>query len=53
MPVLLGGIDLGEMFLNYFLDKELRPYTGIDVMDLVDGADGRIYKQWIRTLMGF
>lgn len=53
MPVLLRGIDLGEMFLNYFLDKELRPYAGIDVTDLVDGADGRIYEQWIRTLMGF
>ena len=26
-----GDINLGEMFLNYWLDKELRPYAGVDV----------------------
>ena len=48
-----GDIDLGEMFLNYFLDEELRPYAGIDVTELEDGAEGRVFEQWVRTLMGF
>ena len=26
-----GDIDLGEMFLNNFLDEKLRPYAGVDV----------------------
>ena len=29
-----GDIDLGEMFLNYWLDEELRPYAGVDVSAL-------------------
>lgn len=41
------------MFLNYFLDEELRPYAGIDVTELEDGAEGRVFEQWVRTLMGF
>jgi hypothetical protein len=24
-------IDLGEMFLNYFLDPRIQPYAGVDV----------------------
>ena len=31
-----GDIDLGEMFLNYFLDHKIRPYAGVDVTGLVD-----------------
>ena len=26
-----GDIDLGEMFLNYFLDEKLRPYARVNV----------------------
>ena len=40
-----GDIDLGEMFLNYWLDEELRPYAGVDVTLLgeqVKLADGSI-----------
>lgn len=47
-----GDIDLGEMFLNYFLDEEIRPYAGVDVSEL-EGGNKRIFEQWIRTLMGF
>ena len=62
-----GDIDLGEMFLNYWLDEELRPYAGVDVsllgeqMVLADGTvqfrdpefKKKIWEQWERTLMGF
>jgi len=29
-----GDLDLGEMFLNYMLDPELRRYAGIDTTEL-------------------
>ena len=62
-----GDIDLGEMFLNYWLDEELRPYAGVDVSSLgkrVVLKDGsidfdnevskqRLWERWERTLMGF
>lgn len=47
-----GDIDLGEVFLNYFLDEEIRPYAGVDVSEL-EGGSKRLFEQWIRTLMGF
>ncbi|GFH61160.1 hypothetical protein CTEN210_17636 [Chaetoceros tenuissimus] len=47
-----GDIGLGEMFLNYFLDEEIRPYAGVDVSELEEGNQ-RIFEQWICTLMGF
>ena len=40
-----GDIDLGKMFLNYWLDEELRPYAGVDVSllgDRVQRADGSV-----------
>ena len=62
-----GDIDLGEMFLNYWLDEELRPYAGVDVsllgerIVLKDGSTAfgeagikkKIWERWERTLMGF
>ena len=55
------------MFLKYWLDEELCPYTGVDVSLLgerVERADGsvdflegagkkRLWERWERTLMGF
>lgn len=29
-----GDIDLGEMFLNYFLDEEMRAWAGVDVREI-------------------
>ena len=60
-------IDLGEMFLNYWLDEELRPYAGVDITLLgervvlpdcsVQFRDSKfkkkLWEQWERTLMGF
>ena len=44
-----SDIDLGEMFLNYFLDEDLREYAGVDVREI--GATK--WERWERTLMGF
>jgi hypothetical protein len=58
-----GDIDLGEMFLNYFLDPRLRPRAGVDVTELMEGEvashakvtqgpKGRVLMRWDRSLMG-
>ena len=44
-----SDIDLGEMFLNYFLDEELRSYAGVDLREM----GGNKKERWERTLMGF
>ena len=51
-----GDIDLGEMFLNYALDVEIRQYAGVDVTEVEDQIrhqSKRILERWTRTLMGF
>jgi len=58
-----GDIDLGEMFLNYFLDEKLRPYAGVDVSgirelltdefkNLPQEDQKRLVMRWERNLMG-
>ena len=58
-----GDIDLGEMFLNYFLDEKLRPYAGVDVSGIRDlltedfknlpkDKMKRLVMRWERNLMG-
>lgn len=53
-----GDIDLGEMFLNYFLDRRIRPYAGVDVTGLADLLQGKpseeqkLLMRWERSLMG-
>ena len=44
-----SDIDLGEMFLNYFLDEEMREFAGVDVREI----GGARWERWERTLMGF
>ena len=44
-----SDIDLGEMFLNYFLDEDLREFAGVDVREI----GGTKWERWERTLMGF
>jgi len=62
----MGDLDLGEMFLNFWLDEQLRPYAGVDVTSLgrreLDengdevfvhrGLIRRIWERWERTCMG-
>lgn len=55
--------DIGDMFLNFPLDKRVWPYTGLDLGNLFDEtleADAVILEKaggrwvhWIRCLMGF
>jgi hypothetical protein len=54
-----GDIDLGEMFLNYFLDPRIRPYAGVDVTLIGDLLRDKspeekkvILMRWERSLMG-
>lgn len=53
-----GDIDLGEMFLNYFLDPQLRSRAGLDVTELAAELGERLepgrrlYMRWERALMG-
>ena len=37
------------MFLNYFLDEEMRAWAGVDVREI----GGAQWERWERTLMGF
>jgi hypothetical protein len=53
-----GDIDLGEMFLNYPLDENIRPFAGVDVTNANPGEASernlkRIIERWARCLMGF
>jgi len=49
-----SDLDLGEMFLNYFLDEKLRPYAGVDVSKFAGADDNKSsWLRWNRTLMGF
>jgi hypothetical protein len=53
-----GDIDLGEMFLNYPLDEDIRPFAGVDVSnvdpdELFERGVKRIIERWARCLMGF
>ena len=46
-------LDLGEMFLNYFIDSKLRPYVGVDISKLGLTGVTKSWLRWNRTLMGF
>ena len=59
-----GDIDLGEQFLNFALDENIRPFVGIDITHIKDklpegvltpeqlSSTGRVFLRWERTLMG-
>ena len=48
-----GDVDVAEMFLNYLLDVDVRPYAGIDVSGLnEDGSSGQRWERWTRMAMG-
>ena len=51
----LADLDLGEMFLNYFLDKKIRAYSGVDLTKFVDNDEESKsnWERWNRTFMGF
>ena len=55
--------DIGDMFLNFPLDKRVWPYTGLNLENLFDGTEeeddavlkmaGSQWVHWGRCLMGF
>jgi hypothetical protein len=47
-----ADLDLTEMFLNYSLHKELRPYAGVDYTAVMKSKTTR-WLQWTRMFMGF
>jgi len=49
-----SDMDLGEMFLNFHLDKKVRSFAGVDVTKILnDPVKAKTWKRWNRTLMGF
>ena len=51
-----GDLDLGEMFLNYPLHRDIQPYAGVDVTEVVNehaATTKRTLERWNRMLMGF
>jgi hypothetical protein len=56
-----GDIDIGEMFLNYFLDPAIRPWAGVDLSGLDSAINQGLANEqnatrkilrWDRSLMG-
>ena len=48
-----ADLDVGEMFLNWWLGESLRPYAGVDVTHVRDGREqGRCWERWVRNFMG-
>ena len=53
----MGDCDIGEMFLNFMLDVEVRPFAGVDLTCLfpqkVKGREVKVWENWTRMLMGY
>jgi hypothetical protein len=51
----MADCDIGEMFLNFMLDPDIRPFAGVDLTELfADEAMAKIFwERWERMLMGF
>jgi hypothetical protein len=51
----MADCDIGEMFLNFMLDVNLRAYAGVDLTELfpVDANGNILWERWERMLMGF
>ena len=47
-----ADLDLGEMFLNYYMDMKIRPFSGVDVSKLFPGKR-TVWYRWEQTFMGF
>lgn len=48
-----ADLDLGEMFLNYFMDARIRPYSGVDLTKLSKTIKGKLWMRWGRLFMGY
>ena len=46
----MADIDIGEMFLNFPLDKDIQPYCGVDLKPYL--SDIVKWVMWVRCAMG-
>ena len=46
----MGDLDLGDMFLNFPLDVNLRPYCGINLSPAIEEA--KSWERWSCCMMG-
>jgi hypothetical protein len=51
----MADCDIGEMFLNFMLDVDLREFAGVDLTDLFceEFSGLTFWERWERLLMGF
>jgi hypothetical protein len=48
-----GGLNVGEMFLNFCLHPTTQPWAGVDLTHFVQFEAGRgKWERWCRALMG-
>jgi hypothetical protein len=49
----MADVDVGEMFLNFILHKDLRALAGVDLSHYFEGEkDGPLWEAWLRAAMG-
>jgi hypothetical protein len=49
----MADVDIGEMFLNFILHKDLRALAGVDLSRYFpDEKDGPLWEAWMRAVMG-
>jgi hypothetical protein len=50
----MADVDVGEMFLNFILHKDLRGLAGVDLLHYVENPerDGPLWEAWQQAAMG-
>jgi hypothetical protein len=49
----MADVDIGEMFLNFILHRDLRALAGVDLSHYFEGEkEGPLWEAWQRTAMG-
>jgi hypothetical protein len=49
----MADVDIGEMFLNFILHRELRALAGVDLSHYFEGEkEGPLWEAWQRAAMG-
>jgi hypothetical protein len=53
----MADVDIGKMFLNFFLDPRIRRFAGVDFtkfyLEELDETNKFIWERWNRCAMGF
>ncbi len=51
----MGDLDIGEMFLNFCLHPELRPFCGVDLKPYFPDECEKgytLWERWVQCMMG-